>query len=122
MPEPNLVVQNIGGVVVVNFADASILDGPAIESLGKRLYELVDQQAQRKILLDFSKVRHISSSLLGVLIQLQKKSGAIHGRVAVCSLRPELQKVFKITRLEKLFSFYEGEEPALNSFGVFTTP
>ena len=121
MAEAQLVVQNIGGVMVADFTDASILDAQAIEAIGRQLYELVDDQARRKILLDFSRVRFLSSSLLGVLISLQKKSQAIKGQVAICSLRPDLKKPFKITHLDKLFKFYDEEEDALNSFGVYTT-
>jgi len=122
MAEAQLLVQNIGGVVVVSFSSVAILDGPTIEAVARQLYTLVDDQAQRKILLDFSEVKFLSSSLLGVLIGLQKKAGAIKGRVVIAGLRPSLHRVFKITRLEKLFDFYEAEEPALNSFGVFTNP
>ena len=121
MAEAQIVVQNIGGVVVASFSGASILDAQTIEAVGNQLYELVDDQAQRKILLDFSHVRFLSSSLLGVLISLQKKSQTIKGEVTICSLRDDLRKPFKITHLDKLFKFYDNEEDALKSFGVYTT-
>ncbi|MCK4624640.1 MAG: STAS domain-containing protein [Phycisphaerae bacterium] len=121
MAEAHLVVQNIGGVVVANFREASILDAQAIEAIGQQLYEIVDEKAQRKILLDFSRVRFLSSSLLGVLISLQKKAQSIKGQVAICSLRKDLKKPFQITHLDKLFKFYDDEEEALNSYGVYTT-
>ncbi|KKL57020.1 hypothetical protein LCGC14_2239560, partial [marine sediment metagenome] len=79
----------------------------------------VDEQAQRKLLLDFSRVKFLSSAMLGVLISLQKRSAGIKGRVVICGLRPELHKVFKITRLDKLFDFYDNETEALGSFGVY---
>lgn len=115
-----LVVQNIGDVVVVNFGDTAILDGLTIDAITRSLLDLVDNQARRKILLDFSRVRFLSSSMLGVLIRLQKRIGAINGRLAILGLRPELHKVFKITRLDKLFNFYNDEQDALNSFNAPT--
>ena len=118
MAEAQLVVQNIGGVTVVDFADAAILDGPTIESVARRLYELTDDQAQRKILLVLSQVRFLSSSMLGVLINLHKKSATIKGRVAIAGMRPDLRKVFKITRTEKLFEFHDDEEAAMKAFGL----
>ena len=121
MAETQLVVQNISGVVVANFTEASILDAQGIEAIGRQLYELVDDQAQRKILLDFSRVRFLSSSMLGVLISLQKKSQAIKGQVAICGLRGDLKKPFEITHLDKLFKFHKNEEAGLNSFSVYTT-
>lgn len=86
MAEAQLVIQNIGGVTVVDFSDAAILDGPTIASVGRRLYELTDEQAQRKILLVLSQVKFFSSSMLGVLINLHKKSATIKGRVAIAGL------------------------------------
>lgn len=113
-----LVVQNISGVVVVNFGGTSLLDASAIEAVGRQLYELVDDQARRKILLDFSSVRFLSSSMLGVLVRLHKKAVAIGGRLALLGLQPKLLKVFKITRLDKVFDIYDDEGEAFRSFGV----
>ena len=56
--------------------------------------------------------------MLGVLIRMQKRAGAIKGRVAILGLQPDLYKVFKITRLDKLFDFYDKEDDAMKSFGV----
>ena len=122
MTEVQLVVHSIHDVVVVNLGESTILDGTTIESIGKQLYVLVDEQAQRKVLLNFSRVKFLSSMMLGVLIRLQKRSAAIKGRVVIVGLRPDLHKVFKITRLEKLFDFYGDEKDALSSFGVYTQP
>ena len=118
MAEVQLVVQTIGGVVVANLGGSSILDAGTIDALGRKLFELVDSQAQRKILLNFSQVKFLSSSMLGVLVRLQKRAQAINGRVAIYGLRPELHKVFKITRLETLFDFYDNEQDGVNSFSV----
>ena len=120
MTEVELVVQSIGDVVVVNLGSSAILDGITVEAVARRLFELVDQQARRKILLDFSQVKFLSSSMLGVLIRLQKRSGAIKGRVVICGLRPELHKVFKITRLDKVLEFADTEETALKMLNVTT--
>ena len=119
MAEAQLVVQTLGDVVVVDLGSTTVLDAPTIEAVGKRLYELVDKQAQRKIILDFSQVRFLSSMILGVLIRLRKRAEAIHGRVVICGLRPELHKVFKISKLDRLFEFYSNEEEALKSFDVY---
>jgi anti-sigma B factor antagonist len=107
-------------VTVVNFADTSIMDTQQVQLLGQELYDLVDKQARRKIILDFDKIRFLSSSALSVLITLRKKADAIKARVVICSLRDELRKVFKITNLEKMFDFCDNEEQALAVFNVTT--
>ena len=121
MPGPaQLVIHSLRDVTVVNFEDTAILDTLQVEQIGEALYELVDGKACRKIILDFTKVQLLSSSALGILITLLKKSSEIKGRVVLCSLRPELRKIFKISRLDKMFEFADNEEEALETFGVTT--
>lgn len=119
MPPTGLVINQMQGVTVANFRDASILDGVAVEAIGKELYALVDQQAQRKVVLDFTPVRFLSSSMIGVLLSLHKKSAAIKGKVVICCLRPELMKVFKMMKLEHVLSFAENEKKAFQMLDVF---
>jgi anti-sigma B factor antagonist len=114
----NLLIQSIRDVTVVNFEDTSILDTLQIELISQTLYDLVENRNQKKLVLDFSKVRFLSSSALGMLISLRNKSKAIKGSLAICALRDDLRKVFTISRLEKLFSFYKNEQDALTAFGV----
>jgi anti-anti-sigma factor len=115
-----LLIHPLRDVTVVTFSDASILDTQQVQQIGQQLFDLVDKQARRKIVLDFEKVRFLSSSALGILITLRKKADAIKAKVVFCNLRDELRKVFKITNLEKMFEFYESEEKALGVFGVTT--
>ena len=116
----NLITQQFKDVTVVTVNDTALLDAAGIHRLGQDLFELVDRKARRKIVLDFSSVKFLSSSALGILLDLRKKATAIKGVVILCGIRPELHKVFKITNLNKLFQFFDTEEAALNSFGIAT--
>ena len=89
-----------------------------MESIGKELYALVDQQARRKVIVDFAAVRFLSSQMLGVFVALQKKAKDIDGRAILCGLRPELMKVFKITRLDRILEFAADEREALGKLGI----
>jgi anti-anti-sigma factor len=119
MPPTGMVVQQIQGVTVVNFRDVSILDTAAVEAIAKELYSLVDQQAQQKIVLDYTKVRFLSSTMIGVLLNVYKKSQSIKGKVVICGLRKELHKVFEIMKLDKMLTFAEDEHKALAALDVF---
>ena len=119
MEAQDIVVQKYKDVTVVDFQNTSVLDSANIEALGRSLLDLVQKQDLRKIILDFSNVRFMSSQALGVLLQLKKATDAVKGRVVISGIRPELHKVFKITNLNKLFSFHEQLDAALAEFGVF---
>ena len=116
MPSTEIVMTPIQDVMVVNFRATSILESTAVQAVARDLYALVDQQACRKIVLDFSPVRMLSSQMIGVLINLHKKSQDIKGRVVLCGLRPDLSKIFKITNLDKVLTFADNEEQARAKF------
>lgn len=113
-----LLIQTMRDVTVANIEDASILDLAQVESLGQQLYDLVDTRNCRKLILDFTKVKFLSSSALGVLVNLQKKMTANKGTLVICALRADLMRVFEITKLKKLFTFADDETAALAVFGV----
>ena len=98
---------------MVNFRETSILDGRAVEAISKDLYALVDDQARRKIILDMSAVQFLSSSMIGTLISLHKKSHAIKGQVVICGLRAKLREIFQVMKLEKVLKFADSEKDAL---------
>ena len=60
----------------------------------------------------------LSSQTLGVMLNLHKKIGERKGWFGVCGLKQDLHKVFKLTRLDKLFNFYDNEEQALRAVGI----
>lgn len=113
-----LVIQSIREVTIVRFQESSILDTLLIQRISDDLSHLVDAKHTRKLVLDFTDVKFLSSSALGVLVVLKKKSDAIKGQVVLCGLRKDLRKIFKITSLEKLFKFADDERGALEVFGV----
>ncbi|MHC4294176.1 MAG: STAS domain-containing protein [Planctomycetota bacterium] len=118
MAESDLLISRIGDVTVVNFRNTSILDSAAVEAIAEQLNALIDTQAQRKLVLDFSEVKFLSSAMLSALLVLRKKSQEIGGKVVLCGLRPRLREVFEITKLHKLMDFAETEQEALGCFGI----
>ncbi len=118
MPKPITVIQDYAGVTVVTIQDSAMLEGHTIARLGQEFYELVDKKNKQKLIVDFSNVRFLSSQVLGILLTLDKKSKAIKGKLALCGLRDELMKVFKISGIDKMFAFFPDDSKALSSFGV----
>lgn len=109
----NILVSQAEGVTTVALRMSSILDGPVIEDIGRTLFDLVDNRAVDKLVIDFGSVSFLSSSMLGVLVSLQKKANAVDGKMILCGLRPSLMKIFTITRLEKIFTFAPEEAQAV---------
>ena len=111
-----LEVEQIGDVTVVNFIDRKILDEQNIQVIGEQLFSLVDEAGRRKILLNLGNVEYLSSAALAKLITLNKKVQQTGGRLILCNIDTQIYEVFEITKLNKLFNIYPGEQEALQAF------
>lgn len=100
---------------VVKLLPRRILDEIQISEIGQGLGGLIESGA-RDLVLDFSNVDHFSSSALGMLITLKKQVDDVQGRMKLCYIRTQILQVFKITRLDELFSIYKTDTEALASF------
>lgn len=118
MSATGLVISKVQGATVVQLTVPSILEGQAIDSLASDLYTLVDEQACRKLIVDFHMVGFLASQMIGVLVALDSKARAIKGKVVLVGIRENLMKVFKITRLDKRLLFAADEGEALRMLGV----
>lgn len=108
--------SDVGDVTVVEFVDKRILDEQNILLIGEQLAELVDDLGKRKVLLNFANVEYLSSAALAKLMTLNKKVKAVSGQLKLCSIKPEIREVFRITNLDKLLKIYDTDEKALADF------
>jgi anti-anti-sigma factor len=102
-----------GPVTVVTFADSKIIDEEEIQELGQELYDLVDRDDRKKIVLNFAHVEFLSSAALGKLISFEKKVAQHGAQLILTNIRPEIYEVFAITKLTKLFKIKDDEADAL---------
>jgi anti-sigma B factor antagonist len=113
-----LVVSHEGDISLAHFTDRRILDELTIHELETELTTLIKTGAPPvKLILDFSTVEHLSSAALGMLITLNKEIGACKGRLGLAHIRPQILEVFKITRLNKLFSIHPSVDSAKQALG-----
>jgi anti-sigma B factor antagonist len=111
-------VDLVEGIIVVTFTTPRIVQEDDIQDIFEQLQRLVDEKPGREYVLDFRKVQFLSSSVLGRLILLQKKAAAAKGRLVLCAIAKEIFEVFKITKLDKVFTVKEDAKAALKMFGI----
>lgn len=61
------------------------------------------QQGKHYMLLDFSHIDFIDSSCLGALVSILKTLNG-RGELALCSLNSNIQHMFKLTRMDRIFT------------------
>lgn len=107
-----LVVQKLPGAgIVVRFRARRLLLDNDIERARDELHSLV--APERLMLLDLTNVEYLSSGALGVLIGTQRSLQKLSGNLSLCGLRPDIEEVFRICRLDKTFEIYPDLETAL---------
>ena len=111
-------LEDDGDVTVAKLISQAIMDERVIRVIGQELYRQVEQLGRDQIVIDFSDVRHFSSSLLAVLIELSKKIKATKGRLVLCGLQPELLEVFAVTRLDGTLKIVVDMHAAMRQFAA----
>ena len=111
----SLVVNRQGDVMVASFIHSKLLDETNIHAIGVELLALVDQNKGLKLIIDFNTVVYLSSAVLGKLMAIHKGVSATKGHLVLCGIAPTILEVFKITKLDKLFSIEPDIKGALKA-------
>ena len=108
-------VTETDGVTIALLTNQRILDELSISQIGNDLTEIVEKADNPKIVINFSKVTNMSSSALGMLITLHKRTREAGGELRLCNIQPTIQEVFKITRLDEIFQICTTQDEAISS-------
>lgn len=113
----HLKLQDVDGVAVVDFVDSALMFETAlVQEIGDEFETLVSASDRAKILLDFSQVQYVSSTMLAQLVKLARKVQSVGGQLKLTGLGPVLRDTFRIGHFEPLFDIYEDRASALKAF------
>jgi anti-sigma B factor antagonist len=113
---PPVALSSEKDVRIVEFTSPKIIDELSISDIGQSLAALIDERPMPKLLLDFSRVDHLSSAALGMLINVNTRIKAKNGQLRLAQIKPQIYEVFQITNLYKLFYIHPTRKEALASF------
>ncbi len=99
---------------VATFVDERIVDEVVIETVGRQLFDLVEQQGHANLILNFIKVKFLASAMLAKLFTLRRKIDAVGGDLKLCSIDPDLRVVFKFAP-KGSFEIFDDEQKALDA-------
>jgi anti-anti-sigma factor len=98
---------------VASFRTPCVSDVEEITNASAKLKQYIEINQPRRMVFDFQGVKFFSSQVLGLLLEARAHLRPHHGEVAVVSLSPQLQRVFRITNLDSLFRFYPDRTAAV---------
>ncbi len=111
-----LSIRKVDDVTVVGFADRATLSAPTVDDVSGTLLGLVAEGSRPRIVMDMANVHFVSSPALSLLLSLRRAADDAGGEVVLCELRSEVQRLLRITRLDKVFLSFDTLEAALAHF------
>jgi len=98
------------GVKVLN------VSGPRLDAVNapafREITGAVIDSGHNRIILNLAEVLFIDSSGIGALVGLLKRTG-LFGDVVLTQLTPNVQKAFKLTRMDRIFSIFPDTAAAV---------
>jgi anti-sigma B factor antagonist len=111
--------RDVDGVKVIRFHDKHLFDERTVRELAEQVAAVLPNDGSPiHLVLDFSDVALISSSLLSKLILLQRRVDASSGRLRLCELSPVLHSVFRTSNLDRLFTINRDLRESLTAFSA----
>jgi len=106
--------REVNGVVVLEVA-GEMYGGPENMRLRELAKELADA-GKLKLLINFSKVKWVASTGLGILVATKVSYEQAGGVLKLCDLNERVLTLFQVTKINTTMQPYATEEEALAAF------
>lgn len=91
--------------------NANRIDAKAALGFKDAVHEILSRHPEPRVTLDLCQVDFIDSSGLGAIVAVKKHSGAARN-IDLRNLTPAVDKVFKLTRMDRIFDIQNDANPA----------
>ena len=102
-----------GEQAVVRFLLGSVREMSEVQKIMDEIEEVAYNYKVTVLVLNFAKLRQVTSAFLGRLIALNKALQQAGIALRVCCMSPEVTEAFRICKLQKLIPVYDSEDKAL---------
>jgi anti-sigma B factor antagonist len=108
---PHFRLESINRITVVHFLDQKI-----VTEANDQLSALVEKDEHRRLLLNFSHLKVLSSVAIAKLVSLQQKVSGYQGMLKVCCVNPNLLELLQYVGLDRYIEIYGSQDEALRAF------
>ncbi|MFK7768842.1 MAG: STAS domain-containing protein [Mariniblastus sp.] len=112
-----LLIRSEGDITLAYFQDVRIIDESRISSLGQELTDLINNTDTKQIVLNFQNVSFMSSAMIGKLVLFGKKCKSAKVALRMCNINENVEEVFNLMKLGKVFDIDKDEETAKKKIG-----
>ena len=109
-------VREVEGTKVIRFLDRQLFDERTVREVSEQIAAALPHDGTAiKLVIDFTDVALVSSSLLSKLILLQRRVDASQGKLRLCEMSGVVQSVFRTSNLDRLFVIERDQRGALST-------
>jgi anti-sigma B factor antagonist len=112
----HLKLSRVNDVVVVEIFSKDLQGPAAARELGAELSLVSGQDWAKQLLLNFSRIKYLSSTGFAVLFKLVSQFAATGGQLRICNLDPAIRLGAEIVGLDKVVEIHDSEAAALSAF------
>jgi anti-sigma B factor antagonist len=109
---PKIVAEPGPKAMVISFLSTAIPNETEVGEAAAALNHYMSNAAEKTIILDLSRVRIMSSAMIGELVKFRKNCQQQNKKLKLCGLNGDVREVFRITKMDKLFKIYENRKKA----------
>lgn len=113
MLKPSVEVRLENGVFVAEFWDCLRLDPAPVQDLRREFESHVTKKGHPDLVVDLLGVGFAGSAALGGFVALQRTARQHGGRMVFCNVDPTVREVFRVSKLEGLYTFSADRATAI---------
>lgn len=105
--------KTVGTTIILDL-DGQLVLGDDLDDFREKWTSAMSSGA-KEIIIDLGKVRKIDSSGIGSLVRCHSSIAAKGGKICLVAANETIRQAFHITRLDRVFEFYQTFDDALAS-------
>jgi anti-sigma B factor antagonist len=97
--ESGVKLKSFNGGIVLTLKDATISGYGQIEGLKQEILQMLENEQDQRVVLDFTNVRFFSTPFFSLIIKIRQNVGSLE----LCNLNKNIREVLEVTNLTKIF-------------------
>jgi len=127
MLKPAVQVHNENGTLIAEFWDCLRLDLGPVQDLRTKFDEHLRSGGRPELVVDMLGVGFAGSAALGNFVAIHRNARGKAGRLIFCNVDPNVFEVFRVSKLDPLFTFVADRAAAMANIvdpktGIVTPP
>jgi anti-anti-sigma factor len=110
--------EDFGDITVVRLKQPRLGDDETTREAFSQIDTVIHDAGRSRLVLNLASADYLPSLVIGKLVLLNRRAQAANGRLALCHLSSMAAEALEIADLTELFSIYDTEQEAVQSFAV----